>query len=331
MMTLTNPKIMELINKACNKKDHIKLTVGTYRDGKKSIQVFGATGEIQDENFIYQVGSITKTFTASLLAKLISEQKMSLNDSIQKYVMGLDNEKYYPTLKRLATHTSGYHRFLPNGKWFRLTLLKGFITGKIKIGENLLQMDFGKMAHIIHENILQDRDYSWQYSNFGMALVGYAIGVVSGLGYADTMNHFLSDELELKCSYTRVNPDKNLHGFHFTNEPIGNWVWDENLMAPAGDISSTAEDLLEYARMNIFEEKPYFAICHQKHVSAKKYDMGLGWVLQKDKNHVLWHNGGVGGFRSYLGIDKQKKCAVIVLANYAINTDKIGMGILESL
>jgi CubicO group peptidase (beta-lactamase class C family) len=129
-----------------------------------------------------------------------------------------------------------------------------------------------------------------------------------------------------------TNPEKNLHGFSLgTNEDIGNWVWDKNLMAPAGGISSTAEDLLEYARMNMFEEKPYFELCHQKYVDAKKHDMGLGWVLQKNKNHILWHNGGTGGFRSYLGIDKHKKCAVVVLANYVINTDKIGIGILDSL
>ena len=102
-------------------------------------------------------------------------------------------------------------------------------------------------------------------------------------------------------------------------------------MAPAGDISSTAEDLLEYAKINMLEEKPYLTLCHQKYVDAKKHDMGLGWILQKNKSHVLWHNGGTGGFRSYLGIDKHKKCAVVVLANYIINTDKIGLGILESL
>ena len=55
-------------------------------------------------------------------------------------------------------------------------------------------------------------------------------------------------------------------------------------MAPAGDISSTAEDLLEYAKINMFEGKPYLALCHQKYVEAKKHDMGLGWALQKNKN-----------------------------------------------
>jgi len=331
-MARLDSSILELIKKNCLEKEHIKLTVGMFVDGEKSIQVFNQTGQIEDGNYIYEIGSITKTFTASLLAKYINEQKMLLNDSIQKYIEGLDSEQYYPTLKRLATHTAGYHRFLPNGKWFRFKMFKGLITGEIKEGENLLQMDFDKMVHLIHENSLQDKDYPWQYANFGMALVGYAVGVASGLGYWNTMSQFLSEELKLKHSYVGTNADKNLHGFSLgTNKDIGNWVWGNNLMAPAGDISSTAEDLLEYAKINMLEEKPYLTLCHQKYVDAKKHDMGLGWILQKNKNHVLWHNGGTGGFRSYLGIDKHKKCAVVVLANYIINTDKIGLGILDSL
>jgi CubicO group peptidase (beta-lactamase class C family) len=297
-------------------------------DGEKSIQVFNQTGQIKDEIYIYEIGSITKTFTSSLLAKYISEQKMSLNDSIQKYVEGLDDGKYYPTLKRLVTHTSGYPSHLPLDKEYYDKLLNGL---QIKEGTFPFQMDFDKMIHLLRENSLQDKDYPWQYSNFGIALVGYAVGVVSGLGYWDTMNNFLSEELNLKNSYTGTCPNKNLHGFNHQNEDIGNWVWGKDFIAPAGDISSTAEDLLEYARINILEEKPYLALCHQKHVDSNDTDMGLGWGLQKNKNQVLWHNGGTSAFRSYIGIDKQKKCASVVLSNYIINADEIGLGALDSL
>lgn len=331
-MALLNPKTLNLIAKACQRKEHLKLTVGIYQNGEKSIQVFDATGEIPNEDFIYEIGSITKTFTVSLLAKLVSEKKVSLEDSIQKYMMGLNQDRYYPTLKRLATHTAGYHPLLPNGKWFRFKLFKGLMSGKIKEGENHLQMDFNQMVQLIHENLLKDKDYPWQYANFGMALVGHAIGAASGSDYWTSMNHFLTEELNLKNTFTGTDPEKNLHGYSIvTNEDLGNWDWGKNLMAPAGDISSTAEDLLEYARINLFEEKAYLSLCHQKYTNAKNYDMGLGWLLQKNHPHLLWHNGGTGGFRSFLGIDKQRKCAVVVLANYVINTDRIGLGILESL
>ena len=104
-------ELLLLIEKECRGRKHIKLTIGTLVDGKKNIQVFGDTGEIPNEDYTYEIGSITKTFTTSLLGKYLHESKMSLEDSISKYVEGLDENNYYPTLKRLATHTSGYGYF----------------------------------------------------------------------------------------------------------------------------------------------------------------------------------------------------------------------------
>jgi len=187
-------KILGMINKSCKDKTNIKLTVGTLdADDNKEIRVFDQSGEVQNENYIYEIGSITKTFTCSLFAKYIYEQKMSLDDPVSKYVDGLDDGKYYPTLKRLATHTAGY------------------------------------------------------------------------------------------------------------------------------------------ARIHIYEEKPYLTLCHQRHTSTKGHDMGLGWIISKSNNHVLWHNGGTGAFRSYVAIDKQKKVASVALANYLVTMDEIGSSILEHM
>ena len=327
-----NTKTQSLIEKACKGKKHIKLTIGTYAQGEKTIRVFNETGVVQNENDIYEIGSITKTFTCSLLAKYLCEGAMSLEDSISKYAKGLDNKAYYPNLKRLATHTAGYSRRLPCSRreWYKLVL--GMIIGGKKQGEFPFKMNLEKMMRLLEENMLQDKDYSWQYSNFGMALLGYAIGITSGQRYWDTMDDFLLNELGLKNSYTGTCPDKNLHGFNSSNIDIGNWIWGKDLTAPAGDISSTAEDMLTYAHANICEELPYLAHCHQKRMESKKLDMGLGWIMTKDKNPILWHNGGTGAFRSYLGIDKQKKCASVVLSNYFLpSTDKIGLTILEQL
>ena len=90
-------------------------------------------------------------------------------------------------------------------------------------------------------------------------------------------------------------------------------------MSSAGAISSTVDDLLKYAKINIDEEKPYLSLCHKKHGNGnKKYDMGFGWWLLKKNNHVILHGGGTGCFSSFLGIDKEKKVASVVLANYRL-------------
>jgi len=333
-MNPIDDKTLKLIQKTCKGKTNIKLTVG-YLDagGSQTIKVFNETGEIPQENYIYEIGSITKTFTASLMAKQIYEGRMSLDDSISKYIDGLDSDTYYPTLKRLATHTSGYSTLLPHTFCERLRFAFEMLCETKRQGLFPFQTDLAKMKTLIRENLQQDKDYPWKYSNFGISLIGYAIGQVSGKGYKDTMDEFLSEELGLSNTYTGTLADKNLRGYTGKDVDIGNWVWGDDLTAPAGDISSTAEDLLKYARINMYEEKPYLAMCHKKYVSPKKFDMGLGWVMPNKKNsNVIFHNGGTGAFRTHLSIDKEKKLAVVVLSNYiTLSTDKIGTSILENL
>ena len=187
----------------------------------------------------------------------------------------------------------------------------------------------------MEKNKLKDADYSWKYSNFGISLIGYALGIVSGRGYWDTMNEFVQNELGLSDTYLGAS-NNNLQGYDRKNNDCGNWEWDkDNLMSPAGAISSTADDLLKYAKINIDEDKPYLSLCHKKHGNGnKKYDMGLGWWLLKKNNHVILHGGGTGCFSSFLGIDKEKKVASVVLANYRLgmnDDEKIGITLLESL
>ncbi|GLC79580.1 serine hydrolase domain-containing protein [Lacrimispora brassicae] len=328
-------KTMDLINKTCKGKKHIKLTVGFFNDGNTAIKVFGEQGELPAESCIYEIGSITKTFTASLLSKYIFENKMQLNDSIQKYIAGLDTNNYYPTLRRIATHTAGYSPTYPISQREYLNLIIDMILGKNQ-GINPLQMDLDCMKMLIQKTRLRDTDYRWNYSNFGYSLLGYGAGIVSGKGYWDTMKDFLSTEFGLSHTYLGTYDNKNLSGFGTKNQECGNWHWEKsNLTAPAGAISSTAEDLLTYAKLNMYEEKPYFLLCHQKHSNGPgNYDMGLGWWLRQNNNNIMEHGGGTGCFSSYLAIDKSKKVASVVLANYRLGFDsdkKIGISVLEHL
>ena len=332
-MFQSDPKVQKFIKEACNGKDHIKLTIGIIADGEKSIKVFDKTGEIQNENYIYEIGSITKTFTASLLAKYVYEQKVALDDPVSKYIEGLKCEKYYPTLRRLATHTSGLGKYELFGNWEYLKLALGYVfsSGVINKGKMPYNLDLEKMRKLLNQSKLQDKDYPFRYSNFGFALIGYVIGVISGKGYWDTMDNFLSEELGLQQSYTGAYTGEKLQGFSKKNQPFGNWNWGKDLMAPGGDICSTAQDLLAYAHMNMYDEKPYFSLCHQKHADFENFGSGLSWGLQKKNNQVLSHGGATAMFTSTLVFDKSKKLASVVLSNYRIDTATLGFVVLEHM
>ncbi|MBU3570103.1 beta-lactamase family protein [Priestia aryabhattai] len=332
-----NDETVRLINKTCKGKKNLKLTVGYLTDSQCVIKIYNESGEIDSsKKYHYEIGSITKTFTVSLLSKYISENKLTLNDSVQKYIKELKEDTYYPTLLRLATHSSGYSGSLPLNKREYFKIILGVIFGGSDLNKNNpLHMDFNKMKMLIENNKLEEVDYSWKYSNFGISLVGYVLAMVSGKGYWDTMNDFLHNELGLNdtCLGSSKN---NLHGYDRKNNDCGNWQWDkENFISPAGAVSSTAEDLLKYAKINMYEDKPYLSFCHKKHGNGtKKFDMGLGWLLLKKNNNVMLHGGGTGCFSSFLGIDKEKKVASVVLANYRLgknNDEHIGMALLESL
>ncbi|MDY0942412.1 MULTISPECIES: serine hydrolase [Priestia] len=100
---------LRLINKTCKGKKHLKLTVGYLTDNQSVIKIYNESGEIDSsKKYHYEIGSITKTFTVSLLSKYVSEKKLSINDPIQKYIEELKENTYYPALLSLATHSSGF-------------------------------------------------------------------------------------------------------------------------------------------------------------------------------------------------------------------------------
>jgi len=330
-MNKISGELQALIEKECQGKTNIKLTIGTLVDGEKTIQVFGHGGEVANEDYLYEIGSITKTFTTSLLAKLIHEGVMSLDDAISKYFDGLDGD-YYPTLRRLATHTAGYGHypasFLDGFKSLILPRVTGSRNGGVLPG--FVEIDEKKMKKLLHENKKEDKDYPWAYSNFGLGLVGYALGKASGAGYQAAMGEFLKNDLEMPNSFTHVK-NSTLQAYDRKNRKIGNWDFSNTVLDGTGCINSTAEDMLTYAGKQM-DGSSYLSLAHEIKTSiSKKYGSGLAWVIDKDNTQLIMHGGGTGGFDSLLIIDKQKKNAVVVLSNYIINMNKIITAVLKEL
>lgn len=98
------------------------IAVGIIQNGEMSCTLYGKDGAtLTSDEYIYEIGSLTKTFTASLLFKAISEGKVNLEDSIDKY-LNLPAKDYYPTIKRLITHTSGYKAY-----YFETQMVSNFL------------------------------------------------------------------------------------------------------------------------------------------------------------------------------------------------------------
>jgi len=334
-----NENAVNIIKNATKDKPHIKFTVGVLNGGEAHYKLFNNTNELPYESHLYEIGSVGKLFTASLLAKLTSEGKMNLDDPINKYISDLADVNYPPTLKKLATHTAGYPATYPiaKGEVFRLAVkqIGGMIKKKPMRAEEYLHMDYERMIFLAKEAKLKDKEYGWDYSNYGYGLLGCAISCVSKKSFWDLMNDFLCEELNLKNTFLGTNLPNILNGYNHLNQNVGNWsLGAEDFLTPSGNISSNAEDLLTFAKMNIEDNPNYLELCHTRYdMKSKHSDMGLGWFIDYKNPSIYYLGGNVQGFASMLAFDKRKKNAVVLLTNvsYYKGREKLFMEILSNL
>lgn len=320
---------IKAINDYCSKKDNIVLSVGVIYEGKTNYIVYGKNGTVLPQyEHLYEIGSITKTFTTSLLSKALSNGKVSLDDSIAKYIK-LDDRKYYPTIKQLATHTAGYSD-VPFSVRF-----KSIISSNTDHRNFYSNYNIQSLINDIQRKKLSTKEHNWKYSNFGMSVLGYVLSEVYKKDYKTLVEDYAQNELGL--INTRVGTSKgDLNGYTIGNK-VSNWEWKtDDAFLPTGSLVSTVGDMLKYAQTQISGEKEYLSLGYQKYAktSNPEYDMGLGWILDT-KNNIIWHAGATHGFNTFISFDKEKKIAVVVMSNYANQTDNnstiIGLKILREL
>lgn|GEM_PF-439566 len=320
--TVLNSRAIEHISKTVAKTPQVKFTVGTMQDGETSFQVFDSTGQTDYQKYKYETASVGKTFTASLLAKLVSEGKMNLGAPVSDYITELDNGDWYPTLLQLATHKSGYPSLYPLTRKEVVPLAIKQIRGQIKKApvrsQDYLSMDYDRMISLTKNAKLKDKDHSWRYSNFGYGLLGYAIASVLNRPFWDAMNDFLREDLGLKNTFLGTESTGMLAGYNHLGQNTGNWnLGPEDFLTPSGNISSTAEDLLAFAKMNIDKAPEYLELCQTRYnMKSKHSDMGLGWWIDYKNPDIYYHGGNIDGFSSLLAFDRGRRNAVVLLANY---------------
>lgn len=310
-----------------DKKD-VLITVGIISDGKTTIKVYGENAmQLPEEIHAYEIGSLTKTLTASLIHHAIQEDKLHLDDTIDQYLALASTSNYYPTIKQLLTHTAGYKEF-----YLESPMIANFFSGK----NDFYRITKEMVLERISKTVLKNKEYFFRYSNFGYAVLGLIIEKIYQEPYYTIMNQYLQDELQLKNSKLS-NGSKDLeHG----------WDWQkQDAYLSAGAIISNITDMLAYTRMHL-EEAGRFQQCHESlqviNASSKTYsdmgihmdEIGMAWIIDTH-NNFIWHNGGTGHYNSYLGFNPKNQTAVVILSNLAPNdrlpSTVLGVKLLQSL
>ncbi|MGI5952643.1 MAG: serine hydrolase domain-containing protein, partial [Brooklawnia sp.] len=276
-----------------------------------------------------ELGSITKTFTGLLLADAAARGEVALDATLDQYLPELaGTEAGTTTLAELATHTSG----LPElGQPMDAKLVEQSLTG-----EALHIYTEGDPTTVLEQaqQVSRTGRGEWRYSNLGMTLLGLALARTAGLPDWPT----LATErllIPLGMTDTEFAPPGQPHAELMQPQLAGGRpveAWTGGGYAPAGSsTSTTAADLTRYAQALLDGSAPGMSALEPRVSAAIMPDtqMGLAWVVTGPPgDQVAWHNGGTGGSRTMLAIDRDAQQAVIVLNNSTRDVTGTGLALL---
>lgn len=255
---------------------------------------------------IFEIGSITKTFTANLLAQEVASGALRLSDPIpQQY----QKPGAVITYQHLTTHTSGiiqgvfpkYKILNPEFPYqgLNIILFKDFYA----------KTDLVSLPGSIHS-----------YSNVGVGLLGLVLAERYRAPYEKLVQEKVFRPLGMKDSYFIV-PRSEMQRFPqgiVNGKPNSYWDLAGNGIGPAGGIRSTISDMAIYARANLIPESTLLArairISQQPLFSLKQGWIAMNWYIESE-SRMIWHNGSTFAFNSMLGISSRHNVAVVVLTD----------------
>ncbi len=300
-------------------------TTGTIAAGVR--QVGDAAGiEVTSD---FEAGSITKAFTGTLLADMVIRGEVALDDPVAKFVPAWTIPSFQGrqiTLLDLATHTSGLPRLPDN--------LRPADSEDPYVDYTETQLvDFLK-THVLR----RAPGSQYEYSNLGMALLGLVLAKRAGISYEALLRQRILDPLGMDDTHLTLAADQAAEAAHgHTDRLVPAKPWHLGIFAAAGGLHSTVPDLLKFAAaLRDTTSGPLakaMALAIRPRRAYRGADsIGLAWHhLHLNGADIVWHNGGTGGFRSWLGADIAKGQAVVVLANVGgeFPVDALGIGLLR--
>ena len=321
--------IDEKIKQRVEYQDTPGIVVGIYENGATQYYSFGVanleTKEAVTPKTLFEIGSITKTFTCSMAAMLSLNHQINFADPAQKYlpakmVLPERNGKVI-TVEHLATAHSGLPRMPLN------------FQPQDPANPYIDYREAELTYFISNYDLTRDPGSEYEYSNLGMGLLGFLLTHVTEKPYSKLIEELITKPLGMKHTFINgMRTEKPMASGYADKLPVKAWTWnDQSVITGAGGIVSNAEDMMKYMMAQISTTAPQsnaFLLAHQSRATAGKMNIGYGWHIRDEK--IIWHNGGTGGFRSFAGFDKTKNKAVVILTNSTTGADDLGFHLLNN-
>jgi CubicO group peptidase (beta-lactamase class C family) len=313
------------------------VSIGVVDHGVRRVFRYG----VARPDSIFEIGSITKTFTGLILSQMMEQGKVKLGDPVRELLLPGTVAKPAGreiTLLDLATHRSGLPRMPDN-----FTPVDGDNPYADYHAANLY-------AYLAKHGVERPEKTEFLYSNLGFGLLGQALAVRASMPYPALLAEEVLSPLGMHDTAIALTPAQEarfIPGHTADHRPAH--AWDLDALAGAGAIRSTAPDMLIYLEANLHPEKvkpleaspaaktiaAALAQSHELHTDADGQKIALAWLFDPESGNY-WHNGATGGYSAYAFFNLTGDYAAVVLLNTTIGehgsfADRIGEHISERL
>jgi CubicO group peptidase (beta-lactamase class C family) len=313
-----------------SRTNSVGISIGIMSGGVYYTYGYGETkkgnNKTPDDKTLFEIGSITKTFTGILLAYFVEQKKLNLDDPINKYlpdsIPAIAFNGKPVTLASLSNHSSGLPR-LPGNFWDGADMQNPY-----------KHYDDQKLFHFLKNfQPIREPGAEYEYSNLAVGLLGVILERVSGKSYEQLLREIIWQPL--KMNSTRIELRKSDSASFATGhnaQGAPNHSWEFISLAGAGAIRSSVHDLLNYARAQLGGGndplRKAIARSHQQTWAKNQTRVGLGWhLISRDGNSYIFHNGQTGGYYTVMLVNPISENVVVMLTNGMVDP----MGIAQEL
>ena len=276
----------------------------------------------------FEIGSVTKVFTALLLAESERLGKVHRDDPAAKFLLPADDPAVpalaQVTLLTLATHTGGLPRLPPN--FAPANPLNPYTDYTL---ENL-------RAALRQSAKSVQAPAAYSYSNYGFSVLGQALAAAWGKSYAEILRERVLGPLGLEktsLGLPGIPVPADFAPGHRREIMVPAWTQDAT--APAGGLRSSTREMAKFlqACLNL-RDTPLAASLAEtakplRQLGAHHLSIGLAWYLTADQTPIVWHNGETGGYYSFIGYQPAKKRGIVVLTNSEHPADRLAVRLLK--
>jgi serine-type D-Ala-D-Ala carboxypeptidase/endopeptidase len=327
---LTDAELRQILHDRISDKKTVGIVVGRLQGTNRCIVAAGTTAlnssRPVDGDTVFEIGSITKVFTGTLLADMVNRGEVQPDDPVSKYlppgVKMPSRDGKVITLAHLASHHSGLPREI----------------GNRPPGEGLPSPAYSQelvFAFLSGYELPRDPGSAYEYSNLGMGLLGDSLARRGGATYEQLVVDRICKPLGMNDTRIKLSEEMQRRfptGHDHDLKPMKGF--ERLSLAGVGGLRSTANDFLKFlaAVLNPVDDRVSKAILASQ---ASRTNMGAGrevawgWHFNTVSDEIITHSGLTSGFHSFMGINRKRNRAVVIFSNSSRYTYNIGMRLLD--